>query len=90
MIRLQVFFKTHARPAPHLVWEIIEFPFKSIQQVLDALSDGVMIDAQAIRSSPTENRLEREIDLRKPLLFRGSAVDRVDMCPFIMVEKEDR
>jgi len=88
-IILQTYFKPHARPAPHLTWEMVDYPFATIEEVAKAMDDGEFITASSLRSSPGFNTQTRRIDMRFTIVVRGAAVDRLQVPPFIFIEGRD-
>lgn len=87
---VQVFFKPNARISTRNDFELIEVDgFDDFRHVCEFVENNERIYGEILVTSSSDKRDERVIWKRKPVMFSGESVDRIQMPTWFFVEGED-
>ncbi|WP_299370472.1 hypothetical protein [uncultured Tateyamaria sp.] len=84
---IQVFFKPHARSSDKFAFELIETDFEDLEQAMIAIAGDRLISGDALHTKWGAGKGERLVAGRHPIGFRGSAVDRVCLPTWKLIEE---
>jgi hypothetical protein len=73
-------------PQPKARFSLVEVPDADWDDVSDMVRDDEWIEGDLLVNGPGEERNSRVIHFRRPVLFRGSAVERVQVPGWKFVE----